>query len=202
MRQKAITKTGIAAILIIGSLPAWAAPIGVAAFTTPVQSFGSPTPTHTVSTPLTIGPITFTTPGGNNQLLWWQAGNGFNDCVGGCVTNSNSNTPLQLTLSSPDALAGVYVGQAASYTLNVGFYDAGNVLLGTVSATGNNGVSFAGWESGADKIASIIVSLPVTDLQVISVQSGYFETDVPEPVSLALLGTGLVGVAAVWRRKR
>jgi hypothetical protein len=199
------------ALVAAGSLAgaAHAGQITVADFTSPVvQGFGSPNPTAVIGEPLSIANYTFTTPG-STGLIWWAPGNGFNDCVDGCVTTTLDTTStdgygLNVDLGGGFALAGLWVGQATPYSLNVSFFDASSVLLGTVNATGGgDGVSFAGWESDLDKVASIRVVNPVADLFVVSAQSGLLQANggVPEPASWAMMITGF-GLAGGMMRRR
>jgi len=208
MQLKYLALAAVAAGSLAGAAQAGA--IGVGAFTAPViTGFGNPAPTAVVAEPLGIANYTFTTPAATN-LIWWQAGNGFNDCVGGCVTttlNTVGTSPysLDVDLGGAFALAGLYVGQATAYSLDVSFFDAGHALLGAVNvAGGGDGVSFAGWESDLNKVASIQVTNQTADNFVISAQSGYLQANggVPEPASWALMISGFGLAGAALRRRR
>jgi len=201
----------VLAAAAVGSLAgaAQAGAIGVGAFTAPVVTgFGNPGPTANIGEPLGIANYTFTSSGGDG-LIWWGA-NGFNDCIGGCVTTSlsatgNSPYSLDVDLGGAFALAGLYVGQATAYSLDVSFFDLGHALLGTVNVTGaGDGVSFAGWESDLNKVASIQITNQVADNFVISAQSGYLQANggVPEPASWALMISGFGLAGAALRRRR
>ena len=203
--NKWIKRLLVPVVLVTSSSPLPAAQITVGDFTSPTSvGFGSPNPTAFVTQPLTVGNSTFSTPGGGN-LIWWGAANPYNDCIGGCVTNAifTADT-LIVDLSSPYALAGLFVGQATAYSLTVGFYDATNTLLGTVNASGaGDGVSFAGWQSDAAPITSIHITNPVSDNYVISAQSGLFQTSaVPEPATWAMMLIGFGAAGLSLRRKR
>lgn len=180
---------------------AQAAEIGVGDFTSPViQGFGNPNSTGGAAAPLAIANYAFTSFEGPN-LLWYSANNDFNNCVGGCVAGLGGG--LNVDLGGDYALAGLYVGQVTAYSLNVSFYNAANVLLGTVVASGDDGLSFAGWESAGDKIASIKIAQGLENTYLVVAQSGYLQAGaaVPEPAAWALMiaGFGLAG-AALRRR--
>jgi hypothetical protein len=195
MKPLHLALAAAAALSLAGA--AHAAQITTADFTSPViTGFGNPNPTAVVPEPLDISNYSFTSANADG-LQWWQAGNGFNDCVGGCVTDLDG-VGLHVDLGGSFALAGLYVGQATAFSLNVDFFDAAHTLLGTVVATGaGDGVSFAGWEDDTNKVAFIDVTLPVADGFKVSAQSGYLQANggVPEPAAWALMigGFGLAG---------
>jgi hypothetical protein len=200
------------AAALAGSLAgaAHAGQIGVGDFTSPVTTaFGGPDPTSVVSEPLSIANYTFTTPS-TTGLIWWGPGNPFNDCVGGCVTTTTDTAGadgygLNVDLGGGFALAGLYVGQATAYSLDVSFFDASHTLLGTVNVSGaGDGVTFAGWESDIDKVASIQVLTPTSDNFVVSAQSGLLQAiggAAPEPASWAMMIAGF-GLAGAMLRRR
>jgi hypothetical protein len=201
MQLRPFALAAAAALTLAGA--AQAGPITLGDFTSPVTTgFGNPNPTATVPTPLSIDNYTFTTAVDPN-VRWWAAGNGFNDCVNGCVTD-NDGLGLNVDLGGGFALAGLFVGQAAPYSVDVSFFDAGHSLLGTVNASGaSDGVTFAGWESAVDKVASIELRLPGgPDGFVISAQSGVLQAAVPEPAAWALMVGGFVLAGGLLRRPR
>lgn len=203
--MRIITTVSAICVAMAAASAAQAGQIGVGDFTSPtIVGFGSPNPTATIPAPLTIGPATFTDANGSN-LRWWAPGNGYNDCIGGCVTtDSGPPTALNVALSGGYSLAGLYVGQATPYSLTVSFFDASSNLLGSVVAAGaSDGVTFAGWRSDAAKIASISIAASQADGFVVSAQSGYFQANaVPEPAAWAMMIGGFAMAGAALRRNR
>ena len=198
-----LLKTLAACAVIMAPAAAQAGSVGVGDFSSAAISFGNPGGTDTVPEGLSIGPATFTDANSAN-LIWWSAGNGYADCVDGCVTTSAYGVgSLDIAVTPGFNKIGLYVGQATGFSLDVSFYDAGSNLLGTLVAAGpGDGVAFVGWESVAD-IASIRIGNTLANGYVISAQSGYFErAAVPEPASWAMMiaGMGIAG-AAMRRRK-
>jgi hypothetical protein len=206
MNRLAKLLIGCAATASFGSA-AQAGQINVGDFTSPTTvGFGNPGSTAFVGEPLVIGPASFTDQD-SSSLIWWAAGNGYNDCIGGCVTTGSYGAgALEVALSSGYEMVGLYVGQATPYSLSVNFYDASNVLLGTVLASGaSDGVTFAGWQSVGNPIASVRIVNPTENDFVIAAQSGLFQlvAGVPEPGTWAmmLLGFGAIGVAMRRQKK-
>ena len=201
MKRSHIALAAAAALSLAGA--AHAAQITTGDFTSPViTGFGNPNATALVPDGLVISNYTFNSADATG-LQWWQAGNGFNDCVGGCVTDTDG-VGLQVDLGGSFALAGLFVGQATAFSLNVDFFDASHTLLGSVVAAGpGDGVAFAGWEDDINKVAFINVNLPVADGFKVAAQSGYLQANggVPEPDAWALMITGF-GLAGATLRRR
>lgn len=96
------------------------------------------------------------------------------------------------------------IGASLSYGA---YYDAGNTLFGqgTLIGTGYSGTGAfsgsadGGWAPNADYSVAQILTL--TTGGGMTVFSGDFSVNVPEPGTLALIGLALLGFAAVYRRR-
>jgi hypothetical protein len=157
------------------------------------------------SSPYTLGIATYSSSSG--ITLWGSgpdAGGGYLDCVGGCVTNQYSQD-LSFELNKAYGAIGVYVGQAAAYTLDVSFYDASSNLLGTIEVSNSNdggGLSFVGWASGSG-VESVSIYSPYSNEWDVSAANIYVSSGVPESSTWVMLLLGSAGLGfAGYRRAR
>jgi len=101
---------------------------------------------------------------------------------------------------------GTLNGNGASLDYSA-YYDAGNTLFGqgALIGTGSSGTGAysgsadGGWSPNADYSVTEILTL--TTGGGLTVFSGDFSVNVPEPGTVALIGLALLGFAAVYRRR-
>jgi PEP-CTERM motif len=157
------------------------------------------------SSPYALGIATYSSSSG--ITLWGSgpdAGGGYPDCVGGCVTNQYSQA-LSFELNKAYGAIGVYVGQAAAYTLDVSFYDASSNLLGTTEVSNSNdggGLSFVGWASESG-VQSVSIYNPYSNEWDVSAANIYVSSGAPEPSTWAMMLLGFAGLGyASYRHAR
>jgi hypothetical protein len=128
--------------------------------------------------------------GGEHTLVIAFSDTGF-DIYGGRVTTQ---------------YGGSLSGAGASFE-QAGYYDAGNTLFGQgtlISAVGSSAGAFSGtvdggWSPNGPYSVTEILTLKTGG--GLTVFSGDFEVNVPEPGTLALVGLALLGLAVAHRRR-
>ncbi|HJY76999.1 MAG TPA: PEP-CTERM sorting domain-containing protein [Burkholderiales bacterium] len=154
-------------------------------------STGLSKPTLTTGAPLIdLNTVNVQVTGGAHTLQIGFSDTGF-DIYGGRITTDYGGT-----------LNGI--GASLDYSA---YYDAGNTLFGQGTLIGGgssgsgaySGSADGGWSPNADYSVTEILTL--TTGGGMTVFSGDFSVNVPEPGTLALVGLALLGFAAAYRRR-
>jgi PEP-CTERM motif len=178
---------------------------------TPVVEYAS-AGTLTDNRDFTLGySFTTTTTFNINALGVWYDGNGYNHPVG--IWDSAGNLLVSTTVTGADAVVGHFQWAAVSFVLAPGSYaigaesyEAGNTYLFPDLASGVTSLTGYSWIEDRFNAATGF-SYPNNTTHGSYGNNGIFYADfsvgssVPEPSSLLLLGTGVLGGLGVFRRK-
>ena len=154
-------------------------------------------------TPLVIGADTYTTD--NGELRYASS---FGPVVGRSgygIANHSDMGFIDVVLGTPVTRAGAWIGTSAAWSGDADFFDTADILLGTMSVSGQGSVgAFVGWEAtGGALIQRIRVTDTIANFSVIIMDDLTTETAgaIPEPTTLSLLALGGLGLLRK-RRKR
>jgi hypothetical protein len=139
---------------------------------------------------------------GNDILLIGPNFNGFGN-TNYAVFANDFGTSLQLTLS-PGMTAvsmGILTSSPSAAHVQVSVYSPSSVLLGslTVSSASSGSGTFLGVTSGSP-IGSVVLTEP-PQFVAVGVDQVQFGSAVPEPGTLLLLGSGLLGAVGTLRKR-
>jgi hypothetical protein len=137
---------------------------------------------------------TFTFDTNTFRYADFNSNNSFGEAIG---TNTETGY-IDAILNTPTLRAGGWIGASAS---QVDFFDTNNNLLGSVFTLDCNcGPIFAGWQADSGLIGRVRFNDTDIDGQIIVVDRFTVES-VPEPGTLVMFGTGILGLAGILRRK-
>jgi PEP-CTERM motif len=137
---------------------------------------------------------------GNDILLIGPNFNGFGNTNYEVFAN-DFGTPLQLTLSPGVTAFSMGVLASATTDVQISVYSPSSALLGSVTLlSGSSGIgTFLGVTSGSP-IGSVVLTGPPQFIAV-GVDQVQFGSAVPEPGTLLLLGSGLLGAVGTLKKR-
>lgn len=201
MKLKTLTSLIMLAALAGG---VHAGPIGIGGFSggETVTTFNSLNLPFSNATPLVFDGNTYTTDDGT---IRYTQPNGFEaNCNNECIGNNSDTGFIDVVLGSAAHRVGALIGgSTTTYAGFVEFFDAADMLIGSVNYGNNAGLVFVGWEDLTAGIGRARFHDTASNGRIVHMDDFRFEQvgRLPVPSTLALLGLGLVALG-VSRRLR
>jgi hypothetical protein len=160
------------------------------------------------TTTLSVGGVTFSAPGGSGVIVENDYAGNYNTSGQYLANQGWSFGTLRFDFGSAASAFGFNFG-ASDMTWTVTAFDAFGAVLASTSIAptgGSNGGEFIGLSTGSANIAYGTVTGDASDYVMVD-NFGFVAADVgttvtPEPASVALMATGLLGLVGVAHRKR
>jgi len=179
-----------------------------------VETFDTVGPERSISSPLIVNGNTYSTSSGTIRILDYFIGDppssercydGSGTCIG---TGLEDLETISVEFGTAVEQAGLWVGLTSDpFSATVSFFDTSDALLGAIDLSGIGGMLFAGWQSDSGLISRITVEDSLANSRVTMIDQVMFGSPmstnpVPEPATILLFGTGIIGLASIKIRRK